>query len=45
MVDTHFKTWLCVKNSVREKTENRLTGGTMMVDEIKSEKVQKNEEK
>ena len=35
---------LCVDNSVREKSERRLTGGTMMVNEIKSEKVQKNKE-
>ena len=35
--DTHCKTWLCIKNSVREKNERRLTRGTMMVDETKSE--------
>ena len=41
MVDTHFKTWLCVKNSVREKNEGRLTSGTMMVNDIERKKVQK----
>ena len=39
MAYTHFET-LCVKNSGR-KNERRLTGGTMLVDEIRSEKVQK----
>ena len=34
MAYTHFKTWLCVKNSVREKNERRLTGGTTVVNEI-----------
>ena len=43
MAYTHFNTWLRVKNSVREK--KTLTSGTTLVDEIKSEKVQRNEEK
>ena len=41
MAYAHFKTWLCVKNSVLEKNKRRLTEGTMMVNEIKSKKVQK----
>ena len=43
MVCTCFKTWLCARNSVREKNERRLTGGTILVDEIKL-KNYKNEE-
>ena len=38
---THFKTWLCVKNSVREKNERCLTSETMLVDEIKPKKYKK----
>ena len=34
-----------MKNSVREKNEKHLRGLMMMVNEIKNEKIQKNEEK
>ena len=41
MAETHFITSLCIQNSVREKNKRCFTGGMMMVDEIKSEKIQK----
>ena len=43
MVDTHYKTRLRVRTVFERR--RCLTGGTTMVDEIKSEKAQKNEEK
>ena len=42
MVDTHFKTRLHVKTVFERRC---LTGGTTVIDEIKSKKAQKNEEK
>ena len=42
----HILRYGCVlRNGVREKKERRLTGGAMIVNEIKSEKAQKNKKK